>query len=171
MNGTDDDARRVQARLLEQYVTVSMQDGHLDEAQVLEKLRQFNQLAPPPLTDIELEAIARRLGERLNIDVDRGTVITSRDYEPWLHTVQRDIEWDRWLAYKQLLISQRRPLKVIDKLDELTDEILDLAGNPALEGGWSRRGLVLGDVQSGKTGTYLGVFNKAADAGYRLFIL
>ena len=26
-------------------------------------------------------------------------------------------------------------------------------------------------MQSGKTGTYLGLFNKAADAGYRLFIL
>jgi hypothetical protein len=169
--GPDDETRRRQAQRLEQYVTVSMQDGHLDEAQVLDRLRQFNQLAPPPLTEIELQAIARRLAERLNIDVDRGTVITSADYEPWLHNVRRGLDWDRWLAYKQLLISQDRPLKVIDKLDELTDEILDLAGDPRLEGAWARRGLVLGDVQSGKTGTYLGLFNKAADAGYRLFIL
>ena len=169
--GADDETRRRQAQLLEQYVTVSMQDGHLDEAQVLEKLRQFNHLAPPPLSEAELQMIARRLGERLNIDVDRGTVITSADYEPWLQNVRRDLSWERWLAYKQLLISQERPLKVIDKLDELTDEILDLAGDPNLEGAWARRGLVLGDVQSGKTGTYLGLFNKAADAGYRLFIL
>jgi hypothetical protein len=167
----DDDARRRQAQLLEQYVTVSMQDGRLDEAQVLDRLRQFNELAPPLLTEAELQATARRLGERLTIDVDRGTVITSADYEPWLHNVRRNLDWDRWLAYKQLLISQDRPLKVIDKLDELTDEILDLAGDPTLEGAWARRGLVLGDVQSGKTGTYLGLFNKAADAGYRLFIL
>jgi hypothetical protein len=169
--GPEEEARRRQAQLLEQYVTVSMQDAHLDEAQVLEKLRQFNQLAPPPLTEAELRAITRRLGERLNIDVDRGTVITSADYEPWLQNVRRDLDWERWLAYKQLMISQDRPLKVIDKLDELTDEILDLAGDPKLEGAWERRGLVLGDVQSGKTGTYLGLFNKAADAGYRLFIL
>lgn len=169
--GADDEARRRQVQLLEQYVTVSMQDGHLDEAQVLDRLRQFNDLAPPPLTEPELMAIARRLGERLNIDVDRGTVITSADYEPWLQNVRRNLDWDRWLAYKQLLISQDRPLKVIDKQDELTDEILDLSGDPTLEGAWARRGLVLGDVQSGKTGTYLGLFNKAADAGYRLFIL
>lgn len=169
--GPDDETRRRQAQLLEQYVTVSMQDGHLDEAQVLEKLRQFNQLAPPPLTEADLQVIARRLGERLNIDVDRGTVITSVDYQPWLQDVQRKLDWARWLAYKQLLISQDRPLKVIDKLDELSDKILDLAGDPTLEGAWARRGLALGDVQSGKTGTYLGLFNKAADAGYRLFIL
>ena len=71
---------------------------------MLDKLRQFNQLAPPPLTETELQAIARRLGERLNIDVDRGTVITSADYEPWLQNVRRNLDWDRWLAYKQLLI-------------------------------------------------------------------
>jgi hypothetical protein len=70
-----------------------------------------------------------------------------------------------------MLIQQGRAPKVVDKLDELTDKILDLAGDPTKEGGWARRGLVLGDVQSGKTGTYLGLFNKAADAGYRLFIL
>ena len=40
-----------------------------------------------------------------------------------------------------------------------------------MDGSWARRGLVLGDVQSGKTGTYLGLFNKAADVGYRLVIL
>jgi hypothetical protein len=167
----DPEERRRQAELLEQYVNVSMQDGHLAEAELLERLRQFNQLAPPQLSETELQVIARRLGERLNIDVDRGTVITSTDYEPWLKDVQRNLDWGRWLAYKQLMISQQRPLKVIDKLDELTDEILDLAGNPKLDGVWARRGLVLGDVQSGKTGTYLGLFNKAADAGYRLFIL
>jgi hypothetical protein len=167
----DPDVRRRQAQRLEQYVTVSMQDGHLEEAEVLERLRQFNQMAPPPLTEADLQVIARRLGERLNIDVDRGTVITSADYRPWLHDVQRNLDWGRWLAYKQLMISQQRPLKVIDKLDELTDQVLDLAGNPKLDGVWARRGLVLGDVQSGKTGTYLGLFNKAADVGYRLFIL
>ena len=60
---------------------------------------------------------------------------------------------------------------MVDKLDELTDHVLDLVGDPNAQGRWGRRGLVLGDVQSGKTGTYLGLFNKATDAGYRLVIL
>lgn len=34
-----------------------------------------------------------------------------------------------------------------------------------------RRGLVIGDVQSGKTSTYIGLICKAADAGYKVFIL
>ena len=34
-----------------------------------------------------------------------------------------------------------------------------------------RRGLIFGDVQSGKTATYTALCCKAADAGYRLIIL
>lgn len=172
MNSAIDAATlRRQMERLEQLVTVFIQDGPMEEAQVLEKLRLLNQLNPPPLDEETIQVVARRLGERLNIDVDRGAVIISRDYEPWLEDVRRDFEWDRWLAYKQLLIHKRRPLKVIDATDELTDKILDLAGNPSLQGVWGRRGLVLGDVQSGKTGAYIALFNKAADVGYRLFIL
>ena len=166
-----DTAERKKAMaLLEQFVAVSMQDQRIDEMELMERLRRFNSIQNPRLPESDLETVARRLAERLAIDVDLGSVITSRDYEPWLDSRMRDIEWGRWLAYKNLLIQQGRGLTVIDKTDELTDKILDLAGDPAKPGSWKRRGLVLGDVQSGKTGTYLAVFNKAADVGYRLFI-
>ena len=38
-------------------------------------------------------------------------------------------------------------------------------------GSWDWRGLVVGDVQSGKTASYAGVVNRAADAGYRIIIV
>lgn len=165
------DRKKAMTRL-EQYVTVSMQDGRIDEAELMDRLRMFNaMLKPTLLPDSDLETVARRLAERLAIDVDLGAVITSRDHEPWLSGRKQGIEWGRWLAYKNMLIQQGRALTVIDKTDELTDLILDLAGDPTKPGSWKRRGLVLGAVQSGKTGTYLALFNKAADAGYRLFIL
>ena len=56
-------------------------------------------------------------------------------------------------------------------LDRVTDDILDLLGNPVQEGSWGRRGLVVGDVQSGKTATYTALCCKAGDAGYRRVIL
>jgi hypothetical protein len=167
-----DPAERKKAMtLLEQYVTLSMQGERLGEAELMERLRKFNGLQGATLPVSDLETVARRLAEQLAIDVDLGSVITSRDYDPWLNDRKRDIEWGRWLAYKTMLIQQRRAPTVIDKTDELTDQILDLAGDPTKPAPWARRGLVLGDVQSGKTGTYLALFNKAADAGYRLFIL
>ena len=48
---------------------------------------------------------------------------------------------------------------------------LDLLGNPAEPNAWKRRGLVMGDVQSGKTASYAALMCKAADAGYRMIIL
>lgn len=157
--------------LLEQFVTVSMQGQRIDEVELMDRLRRFNGIQGARLSVENLQVVARRLAERLAIDVDLGSVITSRDYEPWLESRKRGIDWGRWLAYKQMLIQQGRPLNVIEKTDDLTDKILDLAGDPTKPGSWARRGLALGDVQSGKTGTYLALFNKAADAGYRLFIL
>lgn len=156
---------------LEQYMAVWMQGRRVSEAELWEALKRFNTIGNPPLPDPDLETVARRLNEQLAVDVDLGTVVTSRDYAPWLEARKRDIDWKRWQAYNTLLIQQRRPPAVRETTDQLTNEILDLAGDPTKLGAWSRRGLVLGDVQSGKTGTYLGLFNKAADAGYRLFIL
>ena len=49
--------------------------------------------------------------------------------------------------------------------------MVDLLGDPNQQGSWKRRGLVIGDVQSGKTATYIGIVNKAADAGYKLVVL
>ncbi|HEY2471850.1 MAG TPA: Z1 domain-containing protein [Terracidiphilus sp.] len=53
----------------------------------------------------------------------------------------------------------------------MSDEILDLLGNPVQAVPFARRGLVIGDVQSGKTATYTALISKAADAGYRLIVL
>ena len=56
-------------------------------------------------------------------------------------------------------------------LDRSLNDLLDLLGNPAESEPWKRRGLVVGDVQSGKTATYTGLITKASDAGYRVIIL
>ncbi len=148
-----------------------LQDGQHDEASVRSTLETFRPTVDYDLSDEDLDYLCRKLAEQLNIDVDLGTAITAEDFEPWLKEKKRDIEWERWAAYRTLMLRQGRSPKVIDKLDDLTDDILDFAGDPTVGGSWNRRGLVLGDVQSGKTATYLGLFNKAADAGYRLVIL
>ncbi len=58
----------------------------------------------------------------------------------------------------------------LTKLDETSDKIMDLLGNPGLDG-FNQKGLILGDVQSGKTINFTALMNKAADVGYKLFIV
>ncbi|BDH56808.1 hypothetical protein [Tsukamurella sp. PLM1] len=126
----------------------------------------------PDLADSDLEELLLTLINRHRVEVEVGTVLRTDDYEPWLVNAKQSIDWSRWLAYKTYLAgSSGMGLKVLDRLDESTDAILDLAGDPTREGSWARRGLVLGDVQSGKTATYLGLLNKAIDCGYRIVIV
>lgn len=136
------------------------------------EIRAFQPTAAPDLEDADLERLARLLTTQLTIVVDRGTSVTTKEFKPWLEERKRSITWQRWIAYKQWLLNSGWAPRVVDRMDELTDTILDFVGDPTIRtADWQRRGLVLGDVQSGKTASYLGLFNKAVDAGYRLIIV
>lgn len=63
------------------------------------------------------------------------------------------------------------PIESIQELQSSTAKILEAMDDPARSGSWDWRGLVVGDVQSGKTASYAGVVNRAADAGYRIIII
>lgn len=80
-----------------------------------------------------------------------------------------------WNRYKSLLLANPSfNIKSINLLDEETlPNIMNCLGNPKelFEGKRFRKGLVIGDVQSGKTATYSGLICKAADAGYKVVIL
>lgn len=58
----------------------------------------------------------------------------------------------------------------LDQLDRETTSITGLLANPLVKGS-KRKGLVLGNVQSGKTRNFAGVIAKAVDAGYRFVIV
>ena len=80
-----------------------------------------------------------------------------------------------WNRYREYLIkSTSIDIKSINLLDEVTlPAIMNCLGNPKeeFEGTRLKRGLIIGDVQSGKTATYTGLICKAADAGYKVVIL
>ncbi|MBG0794460.1 Z1 domain-containing protein [Methylocystis sp. H62] len=63
------------------------------------------------------------------------------------------------------------PTESVQQLQDSTARILELMDDPQRPGSWDWRGLVVGDVQSGKTASYAGVANRAADAGYRIIIV
>jgi hypothetical protein len=126
----------------------------------------------PEVTDEECDQILRRLLTRLQVTMEIGVaVIDDEVCKPWLKDRQ-DISFFYWNRYKQYLEKIKgRNSVVIETLGRVTDEILDLTGNPANETRWQRRGLVMGNVQSGKTANYTALANKAMDAGYRVIII
>jgi len=123
-----------------------------------------------PLSDDEFSALLRRVHAKVSISMDLGVALVA-EHKPWLLARKPTIDPFYWQRFQQLLGKKDWPPQVVATLDRVTDEILDLIGDPAQTGHWRRRGLVVGDVQSGKTATYTALCCKAGDAGYRLIIL
>lgn len=126
-----------------------------------------------PVSDEEYEGIINRLKESLVIQMDVGTYITDRNngHQSWLPSKRADFDFFFWERYRKYLeeVKHWNP-RVTANLGKVSDEILDLCGDPSEEH-FLIKGLVLGDVQSGKTANYTAICNKAADTGYRIIII
>lgn len=125
------------------------------------------------LTAQESKILENSLKSQMNIKMDLGEkVIDPTTYHPWLAKRKAKIDFYYWNRYAEYLkIKEGWMHSVVASLGNVSDEILDLCGDPFENGIWKRKGLVLGDIQSGKTSTYLALCNKAADAGYKVIIL
>lgn len=126
-----------------------------------------------PMSPQEKDYIEKQLQASYKVRMDLGnSVVNDVTYHPWISSRKAEIDFYYWNRYyKYLEIEQGWKTDVIDTLGQVSDDILDLCGNPAEKGRWKRKGLVLGDIQSGKTSNYLALCNKAADAGYKIIIL
>ncbi|WP_449371772.1 Z1 domain-containing protein [Arthrobacter psychrolactophilus] len=162
---------RTQMEKLEIVVSALLSDNKYSESHLRDQLESFRLVVAPDISESDISTVHRRLVSKLSIDVEIGVGITDKDFKPWLASKKHHIDWTRWLTYKQWMRNNNRSPRVLEKMELFTDEILDYVGNPTLHGPWARKGLIIGDVQSGKTQTYLGLLNKAADAGYRLVVL
>jgi hypothetical protein len=128
--------------------------------------------AIPALTLEEGELLIRQLEASCNVLMGRGLALDDKTHQPWLDNKRAEIRWNFWRRYRRYLEEDKgMPEAVIQRLDQLTDDILTRLENPARPGAWDRRGMVVGQVQSGKTANYTGLVCKAADAGYKVIIV
>ena len=123
--------------------------------------------------DPDAEELARLIEEKYGISMGLGAIVDAEDFRPWLHDarINGEVGDFYWSRYRRLLNLKGLPKSVIDATDEVTDRVLDRLGDPNNTNPWSRRGMVVGHVQSGKTANYTGLICKAADAGYRLIVV
>ena len=139
-----------------------------------ELLNEVMGMLPKITPDFDSEAlnkIRKQLESTIGVSMVTGQGLHGGEQEPWLDEVKARIKWNYWSAYTNELKSTGFGRDVIRVLDEDTDNILNECGNPAVDFGWRVQGLVMGDVQSGKTANYCGLINKAADAGYKFVVL
>jgi len=123
------------------------------------------------LSEEEIQKLSKEINSEETITIRKASTIMSKEKEPWLHTLNNPSTYysNRYKNY--LNTDEGFSRQVVDKIFQTTDEILDFMTNPNIDTECIKKGLVMGNVQSGKTANYLALINKAADVGYKLIIL
>ena len=130
--------------------------------------------AQSPGSQVDADTLTRELEANLNVSVGQAATLTDEDSDhlPWLPGRRASIEWDFTRRYHRFLEERKGwALATLQRADDLTDRILGLMEDPGRPGSWDRRGMVVGEVQSGKTSNYIELVCKAADAGYKFIVI
>lgn len=160
-------------------ITTTINQTYGDE---LPTIDQINQVAETlrvalacvfPVSDEEFEEVKSTLHKNILHKIGFATTLRGHDdtHRSWYFTQENDgFYWNRYRTYLKNI--KRWGIDVVNRLNQTTDDIMDDLGDPLdHDRVFQRRGLLLGDVQSGKTATYTAICNKASDAGYRVIIV
>lgn len=138
-----------------------------------EKLEEFSNRFS--LDKAELDSIELLFRQKIEVLVDvRDSSILDADEDrvEWLtEERRRDNDQYYWSRFSRNFKSKNIPKSIFDRTNKDTDKILTRLGDPDSDKSFKCRGMVIGDVQSGKTNNYSALINKAADYGYKLIIV
>jgi hypothetical protein len=126
--------------------------------------------------DVDAVKLKNDLLSMYSVKIDTFQILEGRERrEPWLKDFRanKKSKWEFWTRYAEYLEKQKKfAPSVILQLDDLTDKVLDKLFNPQrTDIQLSKKGLVVGQVQSGKTANYTGLICKAADAGFNFIVV
>lgn len=121
----------------------------------------------------DIDKVIRSVQAATNCTMELGSYITSNEDDHDINWINRIETSERIYAdrYEEYLKNDGMPPVIVDTISKSNDEILSLLDDPNKTVAFQRRGLVIGDVQSGKTSNYLSLITKAADAGYKFIIV
>lgn len=145
-------------------------DDISEKVQIIRSMLEMSE----PETDIDWKQLSREVESNCNVRIGRVTILENKepDHKVWLPNLKSEIEWKFWDRYKRYLEEEKGwSNQITEGLGLITDDIIGRLENPKRNGSWDRRGMVVGQVQSGKTANYTGLICKAADSGYKLIIV
>lgn len=163
------------ARSLVKNFLNKKEKGFIPDYNFVQKLLEIKkeelELLDCNLTKEDIDRLSKEISSNEVTRIPNASVIMSKEKDPWLHTLT-NITTNYSDRYKEYLTEEEGfSRQVVDKIFETTDETLDFMANPTLQTEQIKKGLVMGNVQSGKTANYLSLINKASDVGYKLIIL
>lgn len=156
----------------------SLQGKKVPYNDVVQKTKQLYPIIMPELiASPDHNAIVKEVVDRYVSEVgiktfDPEFIDLDREAKYWLYKEKDRIPHPFFDRYKLYLSNEGFEQKVIDNIELSCERILARCANPKTTAlTEKKKGLVVGDVQSGKTANYLGLINMAYDYGYRIVIL
>ena len=164
-----------QKRLME-HVVLSLAKGHsnvVDESLIDQNITLFSRVVAPEMPENEIEQVRNVIKSECRLKLDKGTLINEPEHhEKWFKDRKGHIDQKYWDRYTQYLLHDKLfSPTIVYVMDDILDTLTDLLGDPERDCSYKRRGLIIGDVQSGKTANYTGLICKAVDAGYKVVVL
>ncbi|CDN31927.1 Endonuclease [Mucinivorans hirudinis] len=136
-----------------------------------------NIISMPVYAEVDKTKLKAALLEMYRVRIDSFKILEAKERrEPWIKSFKSKhpiTHWQFWGRYKDYLSNNKGfAPDIISNLDALTDQILDKLYDPTQQDVIiGKKGLVVGQVQSGKTANYTGLICKAADSGFNLIIV
>lgn len=156
----------------------TLQGKKVPHNDVVQKAKQlFPIILPDLIASQEHNAIIKEVVERYVSEVgiktfDPEFIDLDKEAKYWLYKEKEQITHPFFDRYKLYLANDGFEPKVIKNIELSCEQILARCANPKTTAlTEQKRGLVVGDVQSGKTANYLGLINMAYDYGYRIVVL
>jgi len=170
MTSTEEETRQKLIKVVQELLLDEEDRTAITSDLIMEKINLVVRMHPKWGVNLDHSAVADELIRRFSMWIGRDTKLTDvAGHVRWLDAARKR-DWRYWQRYR-LWMDRKLSNRAVEALDESTDTVLGLLEDPAREGTWDRRGLVVGHVQSGKTGHYTGLICKAADAGYKVVIV
>lgn len=141
---------------------------------IVENLFKARSIVNIDIDEAGKEAVRKEILANNKILLGLGTALVRKQrHSKWFAQRKDSLDMKYWDRFEEYLLQDRgMPANVVSSMDKVSDEIVDLLGDPTRDNeSEQRRGLIIGDVQSGKTVNYSGIICKAVDAGFRTVIL
>ncbi len=154
-----------------EIVTIQLKRKQPTHTEVVNKVRSELEVVLPDYTQEELSDIVSDIEYNIRITTQEPDILVDTSTTSnWFHLAEVNTKTHYFNRYINYLRSQGFPEQVLMQMEKDTKRILSLSANPLAKKD-GKRGLVVGDVQSGKTANYLSLINLACDFGYKIIVL